>query len=153
MKKELLCIMLITCTGFLLHAQEAERKYAFDNYQRYYQDGQRVHDPEKEKALESLRHSLAEHPYRYHSLKTSYSAKECLEQLTDNGIFTPLQTQEDEFRKDNGFQKPYSTVQGEIGLFLTDAFNCIWKIADAYRKKELPLEKALRQLEQAVNNR
>lgn len=143
MKKELLCIMLITCTGFLLHAQEAERKYAFDNYQRYYQDGQRVHDPEKEKALESLRHSLAEHPYRYHSLKTSYSAKECLEQLTDNGIFTPLQTQEDEFRKDNGFQKPYSTVQGEIGLFLTDAFNCIWKIADAYRKKELPLEKAL----------
>ena len=26
---------------------------------------------------------------------------------------------------------------------MTDAFNCIWKIADAYRKKELPLEKAL----------
>lgn len=83
----------------LLHAQEAERKYAFDNYQRYYQDGQRVHDPEKEKALESLRHSLAEHPYRYHSLKTSYSAKECLEQLTDNGIFTPYKRKKMNFGK------------------------------------------------------
>lgn len=143
MKKELFCIMLITCTGFLLRAQETERKYAFDNYQRYYQDGQRIHNLEKEKALESLRHSFAEHPYRYHSLKTSFSGKECLEQLTDNGIFIPLQAQEVEFRKDNGFQKPYSTVQGEVGIFLTDAFNCIWKIADAYRKKELPLKKAL----------
>ena len=143
MKKELLLIMLITCTGLLLHAQETEREYAFDNYRRYYLDGRQVRNVEKEKALESLRHSFAEHPYRYHSLNTPYSAAECLEQLTDDGIFTPLQTQEEELRKDNGFQKPYAVVQGEIGLFLTDAFNRIWKIADAFRKKELPTDKAL----------
>lgn len=65
MKKELLLIMLITCTGLLLHAQETEREYAFDNYRRYYLDGRQVRNVEKEKALESLRHSFAEHPYRY----------------------------------------------------------------------------------------
>lgn len=54
-----------------------------------------------------------------------------------------LREQEEQFRKENAFQKPYSNPQAEIGLFVADAFNRIWKVADAYRKGELTEEQAL----------
>lgn len=71
------------------------------------------------------------------------SAQECLAQLTADGIFSGLREQEEQFRKENAFQKPYSNPQAEIGLFVADAFNRIWKVADAYRKGELTEEQAL----------
>ena len=64
-------------------------------------------------------------------------------QLTADGIFSGLREQEEQFRKENAFQKPYSNPQAEIGLFVADAFNRIWKVADAYRKGELTEEQAL----------
>ena len=57
-------------------------------------------------------------PYRYHSLDTRLSAQECLAQLTADGIFSGLREQEEQFRKENAFQKPYSNPQAEIGLFV-----------------------------------
>ena len=46
------------------------------------------------------------------------SAQECLAQLTADGIFSGLREQEEQFRKENAFQKPYSNPQAEIGLFV-----------------------------------
>lgn len=143
MKKILFVILLIAGSALMIHAQETERKYAFDNYQRYFREGQQVRNTEKEKAIEALRNSFAQHPYRYHSLGGNYIAAECLRQLTANGEFTPLIEQEEKLRKSNSFQQPYSVPQGEVGAFLADAFNRIWKIADAYRQGELSVEEAL----------
>ena len=75
-------------------------------------------DAEKEKSIKAFRASFAQHPYRYHSLDTRLSAQECLAQLTADGIFSGLREQEEQFRKENAFQKPYSNPQAEIGLFV-----------------------------------
>ena len=120
-----------------------ETQFAFNNYHRYYNEARQRGDAEKEKSIEAFRASFAQHPYRYHSLDTRLSAQECLAQLTADGIFSGLRGQEEQFRKENAFQKPYSNPQAEIGLFVADAFNRIWKVADAYRKGELTEEQAL----------
>lgn len=143
MHRNLILIIFSLCIAITAFSQEKETKLAFDNYHRYYNEARRSNDAEKEKAIDAFRTSFTENPYRYHSLDTKLSAQECLAQLDAEGIFSGLKEREAEFLKDNGFQKPYSNPQAEIGVFLADAFNRIWKIADAYRKEEITEKQAL----------
>lgn len=142
MKKKLL-ILLATCFTLSLHAQEAEREYAFENYHRYYREGQAVRHAEKEQAIDRLRLKFHQQPYRLKSLDTPYSADECLEQLNGQGIFSDLAELETQYLENGDFHKPYTGTQNDkIGLFLGEAFNRIWKIADSYRKGEISAQKA-----------
>ena len=143
MQRNLILTILGLCLAAPAFPQEKETQFAFNNYHRYYNEARQRGDAEKEKSIEAFRASFAQHPYRYHSLDTRLSAQECLAQLTADGIFSGLRGQEEQFRKENAFQKPYSNPQAEIGLFVADAFNRIWKVADAYRKGELTEEQAL----------
>lgn len=143
MQRNLILTILGLCLAATAFPQEKETQFAFNNYHRYYNEARQRGDAEKEKSIKAFRASFAQHPYRYHSLDTRLSAQECLAQLTADGIFSGLREQEEQFRKENAFQKPYSNPQAEIGLFVADAFNRIWKVADAYRKGELTEEQAL----------
>lgn len=125
-------------------AQEKEIQYALDNYQRYYTDGQKVKGADKEKALHELREYYATNAYRLHQLNAySVEWQECLELLQENGQFKDLAVTEEEYRSKNWLQAPYSEPQGAVGIFLTDAFNRIWKIAEASRKGDISTKKAL----------
>lgn len=143
MQKILILLIFLFCTTLLSIAQEKETKLAFDNYHRYYGEARQWKDEVKDKAMLELRNTFAKNPYRYHSLGSGLTAQKYLEQLDENGIFSDLKNQEENLRKNNGFQKISSSLQEEIGLFLTNAFNRIWKIADAYRKGEILEEQAL----------
>lgn len=143
MQKNLILTILGLCFAAMAFPQAKETQLAFNNYHRYYNEARQRRDAEKERAIEAFRVSFTQQPYRYHSLATELSAQECLAQLDANGVFSGLKAGEEQFRKENAFQKPYSNPQAEIGMFLTDAFNRIWKIADTYRKGEIPAEQAL----------
>nr|WP_302830815.1 polysaccharide lyase family 8 super-sandwich domain-containing protein [uncultured Bacteroides sp.] len=143
MQRKLILLLLLVCTTILSTAQEKETKLAFDNYNRYYGEARRWKDDVKDEAMLKLRNAFAQNPYRHHSLNAGLSAQECLEQLDENGVFSGLKGLENDLRKNNGFQKKSSSLQNNIGLFLVDAFNRIWRIADAYRKGEISEEQAL----------
>lgn len=143
MQKLFMLALFLFCVATLTMGQEKETKLAFDNYTRYYGEARRQKDAVKDEAMLKLRDGFMRNPYRHHSQDTRLTAQDCLEQLDANGIFAGLKEQEADFRKRNAFQKPYSNPQAEIGLFLADAFNRIWRIADAYRKGELSEKQAL----------
>ncbi len=143
MQKHLILTLFSLCFVTTAFPQAKETQLAFDNYHQYYNEARRQKDVEKERAIDAFRISFREHPYRYHSLDTKLSAQECLAQLDAGGVFSGLKQKEAQFRANNGFQKPFSDPQAEIGLFLVDAFNRIWKIADAYRKGEISEKQAL----------
>ena len=153
MQRNLILTILGLCLAATAFPQEKETQFAFNNYHRYYNEARQRGDAEKEKSIKAFRASFAQHPYRYHSLDTRLSAQECLAQLTADGIFSGLREQEEQVRKENAFQKPYSNPQAEIGLFVADAFNRIWKVADAYRKGELTEEQARNHPEKNVITR
>ena len=140
--KNLILTLLISFVTLTASSQEAERKVAFDNYRRYYGEARMQKDTEKEKSIEMFRQSFHRNPYR-DSKGYRSNAEECLKQLTPNGEFTSLLEQENAFKQNNGFQKPYIDPQSAIGEFLTTAFNRIGQIADAYRKGDLSADKAL----------
>lgn len=143
MQKNLILLILNIYFMTVAFAQEKETQFAFDNYHRYYKEARLHKEGDKEKAIDALRSSFRKTPYRYFSLDTKLTAQGCIDQLDAEGIFTDLQEQEEKYRSSHSFQKPYSNPQAEIGLFLTEAFNRIWKIADAYRKGEFTMDQAL----------
>ena len=143
MKKKLILAILSFCIVLTASSQKKETQYAFDNYHRYYKEACKQKDVEKEKAIDAFRIIFTQHPYRYHSLDKSLDGKECLNQLSDDGIFSGLREKEALLARSHAFRKPYSNPQQEIGNFLTDAFNRIWAIADAYRKGEINEDQAL----------
>lgn len=125
--------LILTILGLCLATafpQEKETQFAFNNYHRYYNEARQRGDAEKEKSIKAFRASFAQHPYRYHSLDTRLSAgvsgtthcRRYLFWFKGAGRAIPQRMP---------FQKPYSNPQAEIGLFVADAFNRIWKVADA----------------------
>ncbi len=125
-------------------AQEAERNTAFANYHRYYNDGQKVKNAEKEKSVRNYREYFSTQAYRLSSLSsTKKSGQEYLSLLTDDGRFSDLMQQEQRIYDQKLLQTTYSSTNNDVALFLTEAYNRIWKIAEAYRKGELSKKDAL----------
>lgn len=145
MKKQIIIALAATISlSFNSFAQQAEIKTAFDNYRRYYADGQKVKDAEKEKSIEGYRKLYSRQAYRAHSLNScKLSAQQCIDQLTEQGQFADMVSQEQTFRDNKDFRSPYSAPQYKVGLFVVEAYNRLWKIAEAYRKGEITKDEAL----------
>ena len=124
-ENRILSLIIAFCTFLSVIAQNAERKLAFDNYHRYYGKAGLVQDSKKEKAIKDYRAFYAEHNYRGHSLPRNLNVADILSNWQDNGTFADLSESESKVMA--------SKNQDKIGLFLTDAFNRIWKIAEEFR--------------------
>lgn len=122
--KYLYVIVFLGMVSLCVSAQETGRKWAFDNYHRYYDDGKRVKDSEKEKAIKKYRDYYAGHGYRVYTLP-KLSVTEILDNWREDGQFADLAEKEKQVWE--------SKNQEKIGLFLTEAFNRIWKIAEEFR--------------------
>lgn len=132
---------------FSVYGQNAERQLSFDNYRQYSTGAKQVKDDFKEKAIETFRTQYAATPYRAYDLtKIKMSVSEMLTNLNDDGIFVDMVIQEQKVMAGNDSQL--------AGLFLTDAMNRIWKIAETYRnggKNSQPLDhKVFLKLQKAV---
>ena len=125
MKKRCLYVIVSFWIALSASAQNAERIWAFDNYHRYYEEGQQIKDSKKEKAIKEYREYYSGHGYRAYSLPKNLLVSEILNKWEDTGIFTDLAETE------KGIIE--SKNQEKIGLFLTEAFNRIWKIAEEFR--------------------
>ena len=125
MKKRCLYVIVSFWIALSASAQNAERIWAFDNYHRYYEEGQQIKDSKKEKAIKEYREYYSGHGYRAYSLPKNLLVSEILNKWEDTGIFTDLAETE------KGIME--SKNQEKIGLFLTEAFNRIWKIAEEFR--------------------
>ena len=121
----------------------AEVKFAFDNYRRYANEAKGVKNPAKEQAVEAYRQYYGKNGYRRSSLDTSLSAKECISQLNDKGQFVDMIELENKHRANNLVQLSYSGPQKDLGLFMSEAHNRIWKIAEAYRDGKITEQEAL----------
>lgn len=121
----------------------AEVKFAFDNYHRYANEAKAVKNPAKEQAVEAYRQYYGKNGYRRSSLDTSLSAKECISQLNDKGQFVDMIELENKHRANNLVQLSYSGPQKDLGLFMSEAHNRIWKIAEAYRDGKITEQEAL----------
>lgn len=88
--------------------------------------------PGKE-AIRKYRSVYAKEIHHVTSLVCPADWKECLALLDDNGQFKDLKEKEREYTEKNLFQSHELNVQQEIGVYLTDIFNRLWKIAEHYR--------------------
>jgi hypothetical protein len=117
-------------------AGEKEQTIARTNYQKYFQlvaSG----TADKVAAVQQYRNYFSKYPYRLHSMKVALNSwKACYEQLNDKGVFTDMVKKEESILSRNLFEKPVGGSESEAASFLTEAYNRIWSIADAYRKGE-----------------
>lgn len=134
------CLTSIACSSF---AQQAERKYAFDNYHKYQRQALKIKDPAKEAAIEKYRQNYALNGYRRDALKTKLTWQECLNSLGEDGCFSDMAVQQRQYIAQDAFIKGSHDTQQEIGLFLTEAIQRLWRIADAVRTKNLKSNEAL----------
>lgn len=121
----ILNIVMVFYAMMSVSAQNAEKKLAFDNYHRYYADAKSRKDASKEKAIKKYRTFYSEHSYRGHSLPRDIQVSDVLGNWKADGTFVDLSEVENKIMSSNN--------QEEIGLFLIDAFNRIWKIAEEFR--------------------
>lgn len=135
-----LCFTAIACSSF---AQQAERKYAFDNYHKYQSQALQVKDAAKEAAIEKFRQNYTLNGYRRDNLRTKLTWQECISSLDDQGRFSDLVSKEQGYVAQEAFTKGSHDTQQEIGVFLTEASQRIWRIADAVRSKDLKANVAL----------
>lgn len=130
-ENRILNLILAFCTFLPVIAQNSEHKLAFDNYHRYYDKTEHIQDSKKEKAIKDYRAFYSEHNYRGHSLPRNLNVADILSNWQDDGTFADLAESESEIMM--------SKNQDKIGLFLTDAFNRIWKIAEEFRADRMGL--------------
>lgn len=123
--KRILSIIIAFCAVLSIPAQNAEKKLAFDNYHRYYEEAKSVKDSKKEKAIKDYRTYYSEHSYRAHSLPRDMQVSDVLSHWKDDGTFADFSENENKIMT--------SGNQEKINLVLTDAFNRIWKIAEEFR--------------------
>lgn len=90
MKKRCLYVIVSFWIALSASAQNAERIWAFDNYHRYYEEGQQIKDSKKEKAIKEYREYYSGHGYRAYSLSKNLLVSEILNKWEDTGIFTDL---------------------------------------------------------------
>ena len=125
MKKNVYYLLILLIASAQVFAQSEPRKWAFDNYHKYYNP--KVNEPEKEQAIEKLRAHYAtstEVDGRIGSVKLSW--KECSELIQENGAFKDLIDKE---------RNVASTV--------AEAYKRLAKIAISVRRGEVTAEVAL----------
>mgnify|MGYP006178718169 FL=1 len=127
------------------HAQEAEQKFAYDNYVKYSTQAAAVKNKEKEAAIKKFRKGFNEVPYRYAQLTNEMkkTGNECLLLLSNDGQFTDLAQQETKIANEKMLLSKYTAQSEVVAKVVTEAFNRLWKIADAYRKGEMKEQEVL----------
>ena len=127
---------LVIIVSLKAFAGEKEQTIARNNYLQYFQQVPTGSD-EKITSVQQYREYFSKSPYRLHSMKILLSSwKSCFEQLTNEGLFKDLQKQEENILAQNVLGKSYGSTENEVANFLTEAYNRIWNIAEAYRKGE-----------------
>lgn len=120
--------LLVVCTSG--YGQDAERQLTFDNFRRYSADGEQVKDAKKEKSMKAFRNQYATVPYRAYDLtKIKTSVPEILAHLNEDGTFSDWTGREAKVIAGKDAQ--------EMGLFLTDAMNRIWKLSEEFRNDRM----------------
>ena len=118
-----LCILLITI-NIHTQAQNKEAKWSIDNYHRYYREAQTVKSPQKEETIEKFRNYFAKHGYRSQKEKQKRYLQ-YLALLQSDGTFTDL--------KDSDAGKLNKGNQAASGGSITEAYNRLWHIAEAFK--------------------
>jgi len=131
-----LAFILVAVTNGSI-SQEVERTTAISNYQRYYADGQKAIDTKKAKSIQEYRQFYSTQAYRQSELKVKLTGQECMDMLTNEGQFSDLTKQEQQIYDKKMLDVSFSSTTNDVALFLTEAYNRIWKIGEAYRKGEL----------------
>ena len=131
MKKNCIYAIVLLWIGALaVQAQNEERRLSFDNLYRYSKDAQQVKDDKKEKAIKTFRNQYATVPYRAYDLtKIKTSVPEILAFLNDDGTFTDWTGREKKVIEGKDAQ--------EMGLFITDAMNRLWKLSEEFRNDRM----------------
>lgn len=133
MKNFFIALTVLCVTGFLqTAAQNSAEQAAFANYQKYYQAPAKEPFSAKEQALERFRKLFALNGYRC-SFDYRRFYKEEIQKLMLNGTFADLHD------ADAGKVNPGN--QADSGGCITEAYNRIWHIAEAFRSGELNVEK------------
>ena len=113
----------------------AEQQFAYTNYRRYSREALKSADPEKRKALLTLRKEFSEQPYRATKEKDGQKALRYLDLLNEDGTFSDLNPVEVEFQRQNAYNKGFkNTTDDKVGIFIADALNRIFAIGDAGRQ-------------------
>jgi hypothetical protein len=120
--KQLYFISIILATllspFFYCLGQSVEQKVAFSNYHKYYHpvvSQQKV----KDEAILKFRENYSKNAYHFSSLKAAGNWKFLLEQINADGSF-----------------KDFTDKQKKDPAVIVDAYNRLWKIAEAYRNGE-----------------
>ena len=129
-KKCIYAIAILWIAALAAQAQNEERRLSFDNLYRYSKDAQQIKDDKKEKAIKNYRNQYAAVPYRAYDLtKIKTSVPEILAYLNDDGTFTDWTGREKKVIEGKDTQ--------EMGLFITDAMNRLWKLSEEFRNDRM----------------
>ena len=133
-------IILFSSVSF---AQKESLETAKQNLSKYSVTDLSRFDQDKVKAIEEYRKFYSKNAHRGHSLnKLKSPMMQSIALLNSNGTFTDLDIEEKAFSDANAFQNRSSAVVHEVGLFLTEAYNRIWSIAEGYRSGKLKKDEA-----------
>lgn len=142
MKNKILLTLILISTSLFSFSQENGRDYAFDNYHKYSNEAGKIKNAEKETAIEEYRQYYSKTPYSHHLSPVRLSAEECLNLLDNDGRFTDIRDREEEIEKNNYAQSTITKHQELVGNLIFEAYNRIWKIAEAHRAGDLSTEEA-----------
>ncbi len=118
-------LSFFSMTGF---AQQVETEIAYSNYHRYFSEGQKVKNEEKEKFIQQFRQNYAKNiTLRYNGPAVKLSVNQCLDSINDDGQFIDVK------REMNG---PTKTILAD---FLERSFARLRFIALAHKKAEVVL--------------
>lgn len=143
--KLFLCFSL--CGLFMtIRAGEAEKKWAFDNLRRYSGiESFEKQSKEKRGGVETFRERYSVTAYRKHSMTPNLDLQGILDCWSEDGTFSDLEeTKEGVFASNN---------QSKIGLYLVEAFNRIWLVAEEFRADRMGTSldrKIYRKLKRAI---
>lgn len=141
MKNKILLIIIISSSLFSF-SQENGTKYAFNNYERYYNEAKKVRNAEKDDAIEKYRQHYSKNLYSHHTSPIKLTAKECLNLLNKDGLFMDYIDRDKQIQQNNYTQSLDIKGQELVGELVFDAYNRIWKIAEAHRTGELTTQEA-----------
>lgn len=129
-------LLIFSLSALKTVAGEKEQTIARNNYLKYFQ-AIPTGTADKVAAMEQFRNYFSKNPYRLYSMKVGLSSwKACYEQLNDDGLFKDMIKKEENIISKNLLGKSFGSTENEVANFLTEAYNRIWTIADAYRKAE-----------------
>lgn len=141
-------LFFVLCTinlALCSQAQEAERKFAYDNYVKYSTQATTVKDAEKEASIKKYREGFNKTPYRYKQLfnELKMSSQECFSLLDADGRFTDLAQDEKKIADEKMLLSKYTAQSDAVAKVVSEAINRLWKIADGYRLGQMKEKEAL----------